>query len=315
MKRICTFFVVCLFALTACGKATTDIPEETTYSPVTESVGTEKNEPETKETAIVEPVYSTIEALTEVEDILSVKIVDHSFPGIDIATLPEAAAEQYRVLAEDYTTWEIRYTVNSVEAIAYAAAPNTYADTTSSFILYARGGNGSYGAATPQGAVSNAYLLRSVVICPDYSEADEFGGSDVENVTFWMDVIPSLGFVNPDEVWLLGESRGGMEGCLTLLQDDEHIIKAAVLASGIYDLHALWESRTDMREMLTRRIGGTPSDFPEAYSERSAVTFADKIDTPLLLVHSTGDKNVPYTQAEDFAKTLAEHGKTYKLIT
>ncbi len=315
-RRYALVLLPILLTLTACGEGTTDIQGETLPEPATESVTVEESKTlETEEPIAADPVYTVMEALAEAEGILSVETVDHSTPGIDIAALPEGAAEQYRAILEDYTTWEIRYTVASREVTAYAAAPNTYADTNPSLILYARGGNGSFGAATPQGAVSTAFMSGSVVLFPDYGEDDEFGGSDVDNVTFWLDVIPTLGFVDPDEVWLLGESRGGMEGCLTLLRDDAHVIKAAALVSGIYDLPAVWESRPDMREMLTRRIGGTPEDCPEAYAERSAVNFAEKIDTPILLIHSTGDKQAPYAGAEDFAEALAAHGKSYELVT
>ena len=66
---------------------------------------------------------------------------------------------------------------------------------------------------------------------------------------------------------------------------------------------------------LTRRIGGTPDTKPEAYAARSAVTFADQIDTPLLIVHSTGDARAPYEQAKDFAGALESAGKVFEFWT
>lgn len=321
MKKIylqCIAFIL-LFTFTACGEAGGaghESSEESAKEPALESITESAMETEA-EISIQVPsrlFFDSIESLTDAEEILSVERKDHSFPNVDISKLSEEAAEQYRVLLEEYTAWEIRYTVNSTEAIAYAAAPNYYSDDPCPLILYTRGGNGSFGAVSPQMVVSYASQSGCIIIAPEYGEEDEFGGADVENITFWVDVIPELSFVDPDEVWLLGESRGGMEGCLTLRNDRDHVIKAAAFISGVYDLPALYESRTDMREMLTRRIGGTPAECSEEYEKRSAVTFAAEIDTPILLIHSIGDKQVPCKGAVDFAEALADAGNPHDII-
>ncbi len=300
MKKIAfltqCLIVILLCVLTACTEAEI-LPDETTVQ------------------NIVEPSYDAMEGLTDAESILSVEVKEHIAPGIDVSQLPAEIAEQYRVLMEEYTAWEIQYAVDFRRITAYVAAPNNYTDNTCSVILYARGGNGNFGAVTPQVAAAYAYQSGCIVIAPNYGDEDEFGGSDVANFTFWLDLIPELSFVNPNEVWLLGESRGGMEGCLILLEDHDHIIKAASFISGVYDLHTIYEARPDMRDMLERRIGGSPADCSDEYEKRSAVTFADRINTPILLIHSTGDKQVPYAVAEAFAEELDTGGKTYKLIT
>lgn len=144
---------------------------------------------------------------------------------------------------------------------------------------------------------------------------DEFGGADVNDVVFWMDLADELGFIDRERIYMVGESRGGMQTCLALLEDDENVIRAVACVSGVYDLVNTYEKREDMREMLTFRVGGTPEECPDEYAKRSAVMFADRLDTPLLLIHSTGDAQVPYKQASAFAAELEKYGNKYGFIT
>lgn len=135
----------------------------------------------------------------------------------------------------------------------------------------------------------------------------------MNDVVFWMDLADELGFVDREKIYMLGEWRGGMQTCLALLEDDENIIRAAVCVSGVYDVADTYEKREDMREMLTYRIGGTPEECPDEYVKRSAVTFAEQIDTPLLLIHSTGDEKVSYEHTAAFAAELEKYEKNMSL--
>lgn len=164
--------------------------------------------------------------------------------------------------------------------------------------------NGSY-------AVLQCYLRETA----PGTGFDEFGGNDVNDIVFWFDKIPSFSFIDQEHVYLTGESRGAMQVCLALREDKNSVIRAALSFSGAYDIAGLYDFREDMREELINRIGGTPEECPGEYAERSAVNFADEIDTPLLLVHGTGDKKVPCAQAEAFLKKLTEAGKTAELVT
>lgn len=67
---------------------------------------------------------------------------------------------------------------------------------------------------------------------------DEFGVAD-QDVLFWINHAKELTFANTDRVYLLGESRGGMEVCRALRDAPAGIIKAAASVSGIYDLTAV----------------------------------------------------------------------------
>jgi dipeptidyl aminopeptidase/acylaminoacyl peptidase len=60
-----------------------------------------------------------------------------------------------------------------------------------------------------------------------------------------------------------------------------------------------WESgnsRTSQYEHGQSRIGGTPWEYPERYVENSPLFHADRIKTPLFIMHNDADGAVPFQQ-------------------
>jgi dipeptidyl aminopeptidase/acylaminoacyl peptidase len=47
----------------------------------------------------------------------------------------------------------------------------------------------------------------------------------------------------------------------------------------------------------------------------SAVMFADKVTTPLLILHGSADVRVPIFQSSEFYALLKERGKTVRMVT
>jgi len=317
MKRNFIVILLTLLFLTACGSGT-DIAESSEVimenSPEIQDAGPMETEQENV-------LYADAEELANADGILSVEKGEAELPdGMELSTLPAEMQEMYRGLL-GMLTYQVLYTVDDCTVSAFLSVPPDYLENPRPLIRYNRGGNGNFSANTAMGTANYAYTSDCVVIASNYREAepgtgkDEFGGADVNDVVFWMELADNLGFVDRERIYMLGESRGGMQTCLALLEDEKNVIRAAACVSGVYDVVHTYESREDMREMLTRRIGGTPEDCPDEYAKRSAVTFAEKIDTPLLLIHSTGDEKVPYEQAVQFAAELEKYGKTYEFLT
>lgn len=320
MKRVLSVFcasVLVLGCLTACmgedgtPKDTDGRTVEATTPPVTETEETE---------ALVG--YSTVEQLVEDDAIVRVEQVGYDeLDGMDMSQLPANYAAAFTGVRDRIDTYQILYEVDACTVAAFVAVPDDYTDLTRPLLIYNRGGNGNFGASTALEIALIAELTDCVVIASQYRETtpgtgkDEFGGADVADVLFWVDRVTNLDFVDPERVYMVGVSRGGMQTCLALQADREGVVCAAVCVSGVYDLAANYESREDMRDMLNRRVGGDPTTAPEAYAARSAVNFADDLQVPLLLIHSRGDKKVDYAQATSFAQALEEAGKTYDLIT
>ena len=50
------------------------------------------------------------------------------------------------------------------------------------------------------------------------------------------------------------------------------------------------------------------------YADRSGLTNADKVTTPLLILHGANDDRVPTGQSMEFFRALKDRGKTVELV-
>src|SRR5690606_28193704 len=57
------------------------------------------------------------------------------------------------------------------------------------------------------------------------------------------------------------------------------------------------------------RIGGTPWQYPLRYMENSPIFFADKVRTPVLILHNDQDGAVPWYQGIEYFMALRRLGK------
>ena len=69
------------------------------------------------------------------------------------------------------------------------------------------------------------------------------------------------------------------------------------------------------RAALSQLLGGTPEQNPEAYRAASPINFVDRIQTPLLILHGTGDDSAPYGYSVELAKALKRTHRDYEFIS
>ncbi|HOP11495.1 MAG TPA: prolyl oligopeptidase family serine peptidase [Oscillospiraceae bacterium] len=313
MKKFCIAFILILCTLLcACGNIVTGNSPATTAS---------SSEPTKTESDIAIEEYKTIEDLVGYADVVSISRVTYDFSEMETSFIDEETETAINEVTNDTITYEIVYTVDGFRITGYISAPSDYLTNNYPILIYNRGGNGDYGANTAESIARYAYYFQYIVVATQYRETgigtgrDRFGGEDVNDVLFLVNMTQSIAFGDQDKVYMLGVSRGGMETCLAIRQDTNSVIKAAVSVSGVYDLESLYSFRTDMQDVLKNRIGGTPSEVPEEYEKRSAVTFADQINIPILIIHSTRDQKTPYSDAKNFAELLEQYDKSYEFIT
>ena len=99
-----------------------------------------------------------------------------------------------------------------------------------------------------------------------------------------VDHLKGLGTIDPERIGLWGWSGGGSNTLYSVLRSPgtwaAAMSGAPVTDWRLYD--TIW----------TERYLDHPADNPDGYADSSAVTHADKLETPLLIVHGTGDDNV-----------------------
>ena len=109
-----------------------------------------------------------------------------------------------------------------------------------------------------------------------------------------------------ERVGITGWSFGGYMSALAVLKRP-NIYKAAVAGAPVTD----WE---DYDTHYTERYLGLPRDNPDAYKEASLLTYADKLERPLLLIHGTSDDNVYFRHTLKLCDALFRAGKEFEVL-
>ena len=137
----------------------------------------------------------------------------------------------------------------------------------------------------------------------------------------WLKAVPNAinriierGLVDPDRVGVYGQSYGGYATNLLITQTDRFAAAANVsgkvnIISFLGDSPKITTRNYAAAEVGQDRIGATLWEQPHKYIEHSAVMFADRIETPLLMLSGEGDWNVPATNQREMYYALRRLGK------
>jgi len=110
-------------------------------------------------------------------------------------------------------------------------------------------------------------------------------------------------FIDPDRVGAFGGSYGGFLTMQLLTKTD--LFAAAEASYGISNITSYWgEGRWGYLYGDVAMAGSYPWNRPDIFVERSPLFRADKITTPLLLTHGTGDTNVPSGESDQMFTAL-----------
>lgn len=179
-------------------------------------------------------------------------------------------------------------------------------------IVFNRGGTGDESKLRPNTQYGFDRFVREgyAVIGSQYrgndgSEGtDELGGADVRDVIELARLTATLPFIDGKNMFALGYSRGAM---MTLSAARDGVKFNAVALVGL---------PSDFRTPQFDRAFGKPSAETESQkASRSAILWAEKLDTPILLLQGGSDPLVSTEQQTlPFAARLQKLGKPYELV-
>ncbi|MDR1718780.1 MAG: prolyl oligopeptidase family serine peptidase [Dysgonamonadaceae bacterium] len=120
-------------------------------------------------------------------------------------------------------------------------------------------------------------------------------------------------FVDKTKIGCIGASYGGF--MTQYLQTRTDLFAAAVSHAGISSIASYWgEGYWGYAYSASASANSYPWNNPELYVEQSPLFHADKIQTPLLLLHGSVDTNVPIGESIQMYNALKILGKTVEFI-
>jgi dipeptidyl aminopeptidase/acylaminoacyl peptidase len=140
----------------------------------------------------------------------------------------------------------------------------------------------------------------------------EWGVVDVEDSAAAARYLAERGDIDPARVEITGGSAGGYTTLLALAVRDE--FAAGTSQFGVADLVTFHEDTHKFESHYDDYLVGPWPEKIDTYRERSPISHADSISSPLLLLQGLDDKVVPPAQSEVIVNALADRGIPHAYI-
>jgi dipeptidyl aminopeptidase/acylaminoacyl peptidase len=166
--------------------------------------------------------------------------------------------------------------------------------------------------------VSNGYL----VYMPDIVYTIGYpGASALKCVLPGIQAVVDKGYVNENAIGIQGHSWGGYQIAYMVTQTNR--FKAAAPGALVANMTSAysgirWGSglpRQFQYERAQSRIGGSLWDYPLRFLDNSPIFRADRVETPLLMIHNDEDDAVPWYQGIEYFLALRRLGKEAYMFT
>jgi dipeptidyl-peptidase-4 len=113
-------------------------------------------------------------------------------------------------------------------------------------------------------------------------------------------------YVDPDRTAIWGWSGGGSQTLNSLFRYPD-VFETGMAVAPVPDVR-LYDT------IYQERYMGLPQDNPEDYAQSSPLTYADRLEGNLLVVHGTGDDNVHYQGTERLINALVAANKPFQMM-
>jgi dipeptidyl aminopeptidase/acylaminoacyl peptidase len=139
-----------------------------------------------------------------------------------------------------------------------------------------------------------------------------WGTKDYEDVMAVVDTaLERFDFIDPDRVGVLGGSYGGY--MTSWIVGHTNRFRAAISERAVNNLVSMFGS-SDLFWVFARQFGGPLWENVEAYLEKSPSTYAQQVETPVLVLHSEQDLRCNIEQGEHLFTLLRLLGKEVEMV-
>jgi len=166
--------------------------------------------------------------------------------------------------------------------------------------------------------VSNGYLI----FMPDIVYTIGYPGqSALKCVLPGVQAVVDKGYVNENAIGIQGHSWGGYQIAYMVTQTNR--FKAAAPGAVVANMTSAYSGirwgtglpRQFQYERQQSRIGGSLWEYPLRFLDNSPIFRADRVETPLLMIHNDEDDAVPWYQGIEYFLALRRLGKEAYLFS
>ena len=145
------------------------------------------------------------------------------------------------------------------------------------------------------------------------SVAGRVGHEEWTDILTGIDLLITKGIADPDRLGIVGWSHGGFMSAWAVGHTDR--FRAALVGAGVTDWGML--AATGENGQWEVALGGSigwSGTGPHAHDAVSPISFANRIRTPVLIVHGAEDTNVPIGQAVFLYRALRHYGVEHEFV-
>jgi dienelactone hydrolase len=143
------------------------------------------------------------------------------------------------------------------------------------------------------------------------ADREDFGGGDMRDIMAGVDRLIADGIADEDRLFVYGVSYGGFMTSWLVGHTDR--FRAAVAQNAVTDLNMMW-GLSDLQSWSEWEFGGRPWEQREKYRKNSPLTYADRVKTPTLVLHSRDDRRCPLPMGVAFHRALKSRGVPTEMV-
>jgi dipeptidyl aminopeptidase/acylaminoacyl peptidase len=140
----------------------------------------------------------------------------------------------------------------------------------------------------------------------------DWGGEDYQDLMAAVDTVASRPYVDVQRLGVHGYSYGGFMSSWVIGHTSR--FKAAVVGAPCIDLPSMYGTSDIGVSFGEVQWRGTRWEALSQAVDRSPLTYAPDVETPVLLLHGEADLRCPIEQGEQYFVALKRHGKEVEFV-